>query len=479
MVEIGPRIVGTEMEWPVSVRLVGSAEFRPFVGVSSMFENLPPGLRSVGASQGNKTNTMLGNGARYYLDAGNWVEYATPENTSFAGCVEDELAGEYVVMHAVAAVMAKRDDIEEVYLQKNAIDDFLQGWGYHINLSAYREAFPNIPKHTGLLLAHLATSWALFGAGKLYERNEKGVKKVVYSLGQKVLSLTSDYDIGTQNEKKPLINMRDESHADETIYRRMHIVGTDPNISPWALCMKLGTSSMMLSAKEQGKASDFRLSSEYNANSPASHVAKLVAHDPTFDMLLRLEDGRTITVTDLQAELIGVAESIERTDEESAVLVEWRRAVEDLKRDPMLLRDRSDAIAKLDLLRGMQAKHGLDTFDDPRIRLADLRYGTLMRINKNLPNLSGTDVVPLRNATIAHKLRTGRFAANMPSEQAIMHAVQNPPTTTRAYKRGKLITDHGDKISNVTWTSYKRRGNQNANTHTMLDPFNSSLEDFE
>lgn len=440
------RISGTEMEWPVSVRLVGSAQYQQMGDEYAHLVNpqyTPEEL--IAQSQ------MLSNGARFYKDVGDKVEYATPESSSFEQTVLSELAGERVMAHALSGVVHNEDiseKIEKAVLMKRVIDDDRSGWGYHVNLSASRQRIPAGIEHgTGLLLTHLSTSLAMLGGGAVFENKYGTAKKLSYSLGQKVLSMTGDYIKGTTGTWKPLVSLRDEPHAKKEEYIRAHIVGTDPHISPRATWMMLGTSSLMLSACEQGRADAIALT---GGEHPGMDVAKQVSQDLTFKKKFELEDGRHMTAIEIQAALIDLAEKIDRTDEETRVLEEWKRDVADLECDPMLLSDRSDAIAKLKIIR--HAAGGSEELDE-RSKLIDLSFSTIMWIDKKNQKLSNRDAEKVIAQSQAAKLRKTLFGSFAFPEERIKDAMLSPPTDSRAYIRGTLIAQNALRGADWTWAS--------------------------
>lgn len=466
MKEISPRIVGTEMEWPISHKLVGNDHFEQMNDVSPLVDScLPPDITRV------SSGGMLGNGGRFYVDVGSRIEYATPEDTSFEGALVNELAGERIVIESLARYVKNTDKIEKAYLTKRVIDSQNSTWGYHVNLSADTAAVNGFTdKSMHLLALHLSTSLPMLGSGAIYRsiQDERS-----YSFGQKVLGLNFDYGVGTTGNAKPLINQRNEAHSKDVGLSRVHITSTDPHISPWATKMLLGTSSLVLRAIEQNRGGELRLKSSgrYDSHTNSSialvELGRMNAFDLSLSQTVDMEDGRTITPTEIQKEIFAVVAATNHTDEEALILSEWERALADIEQDVMLLRDRSDSVAKLGLMRAYAERHGFDEddFSNPALRSINNEYSKLAMFDVTKRPRDQLDPVALYERSVAYRLRSRSMAAQMPNEQDVEIAITEPPITTRALQRGKAI--QGGGVSAANWTYYVDRGKR---TDTN-DPF--------
>lgn len=435
-----PRIVGTEMEWPATAKLHNSKNFQQLSVSEGLHDllsprSLPEGLMMVG---GSLTNKMLQNGARFYADVGDKVEYAAPETTSFRTAVLTEFASEAIIATALENVVESSDKIQEAILAKRVVDDKCTGWGYHINISADRvrlnegEYGGSPEAYSKLIMAHLATSQALFGAGAVYKTASHA--PLQYSFGQKILSMNRDCDSGT-TQNKPFINTRDEPHADRDVYRRLHIVGVDPHISPRATWLQIGSLSLVASIAEQKP--ELRDLIEFVGGAyPTLNVGRRVAHDLLFRERFALKDGRQVAAHDVQAMLAEAADGLsERTSEQDAVLEAWKSDIDKLEHDPMKL-DQSDAIAKLLLIRRHMERAGHTRLDEDEAvaRFIDIDYSTICRIKK-------TDSSVVRVPTLAEKMRSRRFKEHTPHPADIKWYMYNAPTDTRATERGRLIKE--------------------------------------
>lgn len=453
------QIMGTELEWAVSVKLEGENHYIQLdtlqdIGHIGMLcnEYLPEGIvRVVGSLTGG--SGMMSNGSRYYQDVGGHMEYATPENISPQGVLLSELAGERVLAEALRNFVAYQEGVEVGLLRKRVIDDNSSLWGYHINISESRRDFFEYEKTIQPLTIHYASSLPLFGAGavimdRAYVLGEKQVT-YKYSHGQKAVGLSSDFAHGTTNGAKPIINLRDEPHASFFEHRRIHIVGNDPHISPWATRMAIGTYSLLLIACRQKKLPLIE---------PEGH-AYLMARRATYDIEGKnaydvVVDGITkkYSANDIQKIYI---ESIMRIDElnpeQQKDLEQWQHAINDYEKDQMLLKDRSDSIAKLSLIRANLDRRNTknDSFDNESAAI-DKEYTTIMRATKQ--NALTHDVKALTGQSIPGKLRLKWFANDMPPENEISNAVINPPHNTRAYTRGRAILS--GKVTQADWQTY-------------------------
>jgi len=480
-------IIGTEMEWAIMARLEGSNKFRPLNGEDGMPsagpmvspEYRPEGIISLPSS------AFLSNGSRYYQDVGGHIEYATPENLSLDDVVLSELAGEWVAADSLRRFIASHATIEEAILYKRVIDDKGETWGYHVNISEDRQQLmpgqlpltvsfnDHLAATTRPLLLHYATSLPMLGGGLVHPAKLANGPAYRYSFGQKVMDI--QYDVsGSTTRNKPFISSRDESHANAEKYLRLHIVGTDPHISPWATRMMMGTTTLMLAGMKQGKVRELQY--KYPVASPAAHIASLAKFDiegqNKYEFIV---DGRTKKYrdSDIQEMYIQDLEAVtDMSNDQAWAYAEWKRAVEDRRQDIMRLEDRSDAIAKLSLIQILNVKHGkeLDVIDTDAANF-DKLYTTVFHTTREAAQ--ELDTHTLMAKTLPGKLRKSLFSATMPDGSDIDDRVVNPPRSTRAYKRGEIIRNAGnEKISSVNWGQYiVSRGTQ---TTVKFDPWDGA-----
>jgi proteasome accessory factor A len=403
-------------------------------------EQLPPSLSRIGQ--------FCSNGARLYDDIGQHPEYATPEDASLMGTVANEIAGERILEHVLDSAKEKKA-LHKFMLNKRVVDEFKNGyaWGYHENYLAPAHYLDISEEGLALLGIHLATRNILVGAGGL--RRDRNTGSIQYFLAQKALNLNADFS-GDTTRVKPVVNLRQEPHAASEVWRRVHVTSGDPNMSPWATFMKLGTTSLVLRLIENGeKLEQLRVASLTN-------LAKKVAADLSLCDNVLLRDGTTIRPIGIQEKLCAAAwklgKEIALPDEELLVISEWQKALDDAKEDPMLLWDRSDWVAKKLMLEAYADRHDLRD-NDPDLFKKDRQWDNI-----------GPHGIGI-------KLRKKHWANWMPTEEFIADRMFTPPDNTRAILRGKFIKRFAkDNGIFVSWSSVK------VNNHpiNLPNPYNTN-----
>jgi Pup amidohydrolase len=236
--------------------------------------------------------------------------------------------------------------------------------------------------------------------------------------------------------KRPIINTRDEPHADADRYRRLHVIIGDANLSEIATYLKVGTTSLVLAMIEDGFLPD-----DLGIAQPVRELHE-ISHDPTLTHLIRLADGRTITALQLQGEYLDRARKFvddrlgEDADEQTRdVLARWESVLSRLESDPMQLARELDWVAKLRLLEGYRERDRLD-WDSHRLQLVDLQY---------------SDVRPDKG--LYHRLvARGAMQTLLPPGVA-KTAMSSPPEDTRAYFRGQCLQRYGSAVAAASWDS--------------------------
>lgn len=476
-------ILGTEMEWAIMARRTGAKEFLPLNGEKQMplhsslpKEHLPEGLYAHGG--------YVSNGSRYYCDTGSKVEYATPENISLDDAVLSEIAGERVVAESLRRFIAESSVIDEAILYKRVIDDEGTSWGYHVNVSEEREYFISSTSgyHISLkeklrpLVMHYATSLVMLGSGAvIMGQNKEG--EYTYSLGQKVLDVKNDI-LNQTTSNKPFISTRDESLMNDSKYFRLHVVGTDPHVSPWATKMLMGTTTLMLTGIRQNKVRDL------DYITPSESPGAAVARRATFDIegtnkYKFFVNGKTKRYSDSDIQemyLADLASVTDKSPDQEWAYREWARAVEDRQRDVMQLDGRSDAITKLALIRKVNQRHEREenSIGEDAVRL-DKAYSAMIHVTKEKALTS--DVATLTQKTLPGILRRSVFAEHTPSEPDIKDRMFNAPSSTRAHKRGEKLKEvaasDGATFVSLNWNNYSvKRGGVYENA--TLDPWQST-----
>lgn len=462
MSEIRERITGTEMEWSLSTPgALPSSEERDARdnGYGSIFKHYVPTLSHVGKD--NNNNYYLGNGARFYMDVGNHPEYATPEDAYFLGTAANEIAGERIMVNSTKKANRPNNEyllsLPEYGLHKRLIDDNGITWGNHENYCASADLRPptsdkeRTQKILGLLGVHMATRSIFFGAGVLLANGQ-------YLLSQKSLTTHKDFEHGTTGTSKPLVNLRDEPHAESNKFYRVHVVSGDANMSPWAVRMKLGTTSLVLRLMEAGIEVP-----ELQPSKPLNLITRQVASDLSTQNHYPMEHGKSLTALEIQQRLVRevgrLAARVSLPEEELWTLEEWQRACYDLQYGPHGLADRADWAAKFALLRGVHDRRGL-SWESPELRGIDRHW----------------DRIDIRGAGIA--FRESTFSEWMPPEELIVERMSQPPVYTRARLRGKFVQAFsGNANASVDWMTLKMA----PQTFSIKDPYasyDSQVDDF-
>lgn len=457
MTEIRDRIVGSEMEYSITALDHDDREIPYSLKITPEFvENyLPEGV--------SQTSNMLSNGGRYYDDL-HFAEYATPEELDFEDMVIREFAGERIVIQSLIRYFADNPEMRFAYIRKRVLDDHRKTWGYHLNLSSDTTSIPVFNDYTMHMLGlHLATSQPLIGSGTTYYN--RTTKQREYSYGQKVLDPNLvDCDIDTQ-DKTALINTRHEPLAGRG-HRRVHVTCLDPHISPWAAKMTVGTLSLVLRIIEQGHGHKIR-AGIYSSHS-MSAIAVTNATDLTHKQVVRMDEGPAITPTEIQQTIIELAERTEHTDQEAKILKEWRKAIEDLRSNPMSLANRSDAIGRLHTIQQSNIRRKIDPGDmtTDAAKIADAYYDRIFEVGTQRFPRDNADPLEAYRKSGAHIIRRRQKTSERSIEQAILH----PPKTTRAYARAALIAS--GKVEKVSWEGYTKWGTP----CSLPDPYQSTLE---
>jgi len=374
-------------------------------------------------------NVILPNGARLYVDHAH-PEYSTPEVTNPLDVVRWDKAGERVMAEA-ARRAATVPGTFPLQLYKNNTDGKGASYGAHENyLMARATPFPEIVRH---LTPFFVSRQVVTGAGRV-GRGQDG-RASGYQLTQRADFF--EVEVGLETTlKRPIINTRDEPHADPEKYRRLHVIIGDANLSEISTFLKVGTTALVLAMVE-----DKFLSTDLTVESPVASL-RAVSHDPALRHLLTLADGRRMTGVHLQMEYLEQARKYvedrfgSNVDEVTAdVLTRWESVLSRLEVDPMLCAGELDWVAKLQLLEGYRARDGLG-WDAPRLALVDLQYADV-RPDKGLYN---------------RLVARGSMTRLLP-EAEVERAMNEPPEDTRAYFRGQCLQRYPESVAAASWDS--------------------------
>ena len=228
--------------------------------------------------------------------------------------------------------------------------------------------------------------------------------------------------------RRPLVNTRDEPHADPSRYRRFHVIVGDSNMSEWATALKAGTTAIVLELIELTEAPRLEIAQPVDA-------LKSISRDQTYSWIIETADGRKISGVDVQRLYLDSARRIfaHRNEETDWLLNEWENVLNDLQTDAALTRDRVDWVAKKFLLMALQEEENLSSAD-PWLQSVDLEYH-----NVNL------------DEGLYYELARGGSMRRVVSEEEIKSAIFSPPETTRAFFRGRSVAKFNEHISSIQW----------------------------
>ena len=444
------RVMGTETEFGIAAReaealdpvsnslqLIGHYPALPSPQAIWDYENENPLLdvrgfevegerERPGPEYNRLLNKLLPNGGRLYVD-GAHPEYATPECTNPRELMAFERAGERVLADCLRALAQARGG-EKFLLYKNNTDGKGNSYGYHENyLLARSVPFDQIAR---MLLPFLVTRQIYAGAGKVGAENQTGPTD--YQISQRADFFECLIDLNTM-VKRPIINTRDEPHADPAKYRRLHVIVGDANMAELSTYLKLGTTAIVLEMLEA--------SAEFpnlDLEDPIRAI-KEVSRDLDMKGTLKLADGRVTSAIGIQRAYLKTAMDFyachELTQITKDVLVRWEEVLDKLERDPMLLVRELDWVAKRQMIRSYMERRGCG-WNDPRVLLLDLQYH---------------DVRPERG--LYYTLERSNLVDRLLQDSEIAEAEHKAPANTRAYFRGNCLKKFPREVYAASWTS--------------------------
>jgi proteasome accessory factor A len=376
-------------------------------------------------------NAVLTNGARYYVDHAH-PELSTPECADPRTVVVYDRAAELILHRSMQAATAILPPGQEIVVYKNNSDRKGNSYGTHENYLMDRAVpFGKIVHH---VMPHFITRQIFTGAGKVgTEAPGLTSADVPFQLTQRADFFEEEVGLET-TLKRPIVNTRDEPHADAQKYRRLHVIVGDANLAEVATFLKVGTTALVLSMIE-----DDWLTRDLLPAKPVQALRQ-VSYDLTLERPIELADGSWITALEAQWELYDRArkfaeeqglECIGGEDVGREVLARWEAVLTGLETDPTTLAGQVDWIAKHRLIDGYRERHDL-RWDDARLAAMDLQYHDL-RPDKSLAARVGLE-------TIASHEETTR-------------AMTEPPPDTRAYFRGKCLQRWPESIVAANWDS--------------------------
>jgi len=374
-------------------------------------------------------NTVLTNGARFYVDHAH-PEYSSPEILTPLDAVIYDRAGE-VVMSKAAELARQTPGVPEIRLYKNNTDNKGASYGTHENYLMNRSTpFNDIVVG---LLPFFVSRQVIVGSGRV-GRGQDGRTDGFQ------LSSRADFfevEVGLETTlKRPIINTRDEPHADPQFHRRLHVIVGDANLAEMSTYLKMGMTSLVLELIEAGIRFD-----DLSLANPVEQI-HLVSHDASLAHKVELADGRRLTAVQIQrtyaqrvAEFIDSNEGTFVDDQTKHVIHNWIRIIDQLEDDPMELATELDWVAKLQVLNGYRRRDGL-TWTDPRLQLVDLQYSDMTE-----------------GKGIARKLEARGSLKRLTTDEQINSAVTDPPPDTRAWFRGECLRRYPESIAAASWDS--------------------------
>jgi proteasome accessory factor A len=374
-------------------------------------------------------NVILTNGARLYVDHAH-PEYSAPECTNPLAAVIWDKAGERVMAEA-AARAATMPGGAAIQLYKNNTDNKGASYGCHENYLMRRATpFADIVRH---LTPFFVSRQVVCGAGRV------GLGADGRGEGFQISQRADFFEVEVGLEttlKRPIINTRDEPHADPEKYRRLHVIIGDANMSEISSYLKLGTTALVLAMIE-----DRFLGSDLAIEAPVAEL-RAISHDPACRHLVALRDGRRMTAVQLQMEYLERARKYvedrygpDADDMTVDVLDRWESVLNRLAEDPMMLSRELDWVAKLELLDGYRKRDGIG-WGHSRLQLVDLQY---------------SDIRPDRG--LYNRLAARGRIERLTDEAAVARAVDEPPDDTRAYFRGRCLQKYAESVAAASWDS--------------------------
>ncbi len=392
---------------------------------------------------------FLQNGARLYLDVGSHPEYATPECDSVRSVIAHEKAGERILeqLSKNAEIRLNEEGIEgKIYLFKNNTDSVGNSYGCHENYLTNRR--DESLQYSEVLIPFLISRQIYAGAGKILQSGNGAM----YSISQRAEHIWEGVSSAT-TRSRPIINSRDEPHADAERYRRLHVIVGDSNMSEYASFLKVGACGLLLRMLEEPNVI-FR---DMTLENPIRAIRE-ISHDLTCKRKVRLTNGRELSALEMQKEFLEkahlFAEMRELNEEEKEVIEMWEHCLNQLENDPMKLSAECDWVSKYHLVESYRSRNNL-SLADPRVALLDLQYHDV-----------NTD-----RGLFYHMNRKGLIKSIL-NEAEIRDAVEDPPETTRARLRGEFIRRAKEKKRDYTvdWVHLKLN-DQAQRTVLCKDPF--------
>ncbi|MFI6446875.1 Pup--protein ligase [Kitasatospora sp. NPDC050543] len=444
------RIFGLENEYGVTCTFRGQRRLSPDEVARYLFRRV--------VSWGRSSNVFLRNGARLYLDVGSHPEYATPECDDVTELVTHDKAGERILEGLL--VDAERRLHEEgiagdVYLFKNNTDSAGNSYGCHENYLVARHG--EFSRLADVLIPFLVTRQLICGAGKVLQTP----RGAVYCVSQRAEHIWEGVSSAT-TRSRPIINTRDEPHADAERYRRLHVIVGDSNMSETTTLLKVGATDLVLRLIEAGV-----VMRDLTLENPIRAIRE-VSHDLTGTHQVRLANGREASALDIQEEYYTKALDFAdrkgiNTGTIARVLELWGRTLEAVRTEDLgRVGTEIDWIMKYKLIERYREKHQM-SMSNPRVAQIDLAYHDIHR-----------------RRGLFYLLQGKGQAQRVTTDLKTFEAKSVPPQTTRARLRGDFIRRAQEQRRDFTvdWVHLKLN-DQAQRTVLCKDPFRSVDERVE
>ncbi|MEU3688783.1 Pup--protein ligase [Streptomyces narbonensis] len=438
------RIFGLENEYGVTCTFRGQRRLSPDEVARYLFRRV--------VSWGRSSNVFLRNGARLYLDVGSHPEYATPECDDVSELVTHDKAGERILEGLL--VDAERRLHEEgiagdVYLFKNNTDSAGNSYGCHENYLVARHG--EFSRLADILIPFLVTRQLICGAGKVLQTP----RGAVFCVSQRAEHIWEGVSSAT-TRSRPIINTRDEPHADAERYRRLHVIVGDSNMSETTMLLKVGATDLVLRMIEAGT-----VMRDLTLENPIRAIRE-VSHDITGQRKVRLASGREASALEVQREYYEKAvDFVDRRGIRSGTVAQvlelWGRTLDSIESERLdRIETEIDWVMKHRLIERYRAKHNM-TMSNPRVAQIDLAYHDIHR-----------------RRGLYYLLQKNGQAARICNDMKIFEGKSVPPQTTRARLRGDFIRRAQEQRRDFTvdWVHLKLN-DQAQRTVLCKDPFRS------
>jgi proteasome accessory factor A len=438
------RIFGIENEYGITCTFDGQRRLTPDEVARYLFRKV--------VSWGRSSNVFLSNGSRLYLDVGSHPEYATPECDHVRQLVVHDKAGERILEGLVADAQERltEEGIQgEIYVFKNNTDSAGNSYGCHENYLVGRAG--EFQQLSDVLIPFLVSRQITCGAGKVVSTS----KGATYCVSQRADHIWEGVSSAT-TRSRPIINTRDEPHADAERYRRLHVIVGDSNMSETTTMLKVGSCDLVLRMIEAGV-----VMRDLTLENPIRAIREM-SHDMTGRKTVRLHNGRELSALQIQGEYLERAQAF--ADREGLedpihkqVLDLWERTLRAVESgDLSLVETEIDWVIKHRLITRYAEKHRLP-LEHPRIAQLDLAYHDINR-----------------QRGLFYLLQKHGRAARVCTDPEVFEAKTRPPQTTRARLRGDFIRaaqEHRRDFT-VDWVHLKLN-DQAQRTVLCKDPFAS------